>query len=478
MLAWGALTVLTALSIALFGGLFPLVRRAGHPFLTALGAAALWTSIDWVRGLWPLGGFTWGSLGASQVANPITVRLAVVAGVFGVTFAVAFAAALLAESRERRSCHDRGAAVVLVAVAALGPGVIPFAEAAGRPIDVAAIQVDFREGVGGRSREAGDIAVTRLNLDLHETLRGGPSRSRDLGRERARPRVPDDHGRGAKDDRRCRRSGGERRHVGGHPLDAPATAPLFNQAVAFDGGGAVVDVYRKTHLVPYGEYIPWKPIVGWISALEQIAYELMPGEQVHTLTVPGLPPFGTPICFENSFPALDREFVRQGARVPRRADEQRFLRRDRGVRAAPADVADPRDRGREMDRPCRRVGDQRVHRSDGPGLRTDGAVRTGGDPAHDPRVDRADLSVRLGDWLPIASLAIVIGLAAIPRSRRRERPHPGPLAPGARALVILPTYDEAATIGQVIAGVLATPASRRSSSTTPRRTERPASSAS
>jgi apolipoprotein N-acyltransferase len=45
-LAWGALTVLTALSIALFGGLFPLVRRAGHPFLTALGAAALWTSID------------------------------------------------------------------------------------------------------------------------------------------------------------------------------------------------------------------------------------------------------------------------------------------------------------------------------------------------------------------------------------------------------------------------------------------------
>ena len=116
-LAWGALTVLTALSVALFGALFPLVRRAGHPFLTAVGAAALWTSIDWLRGLWPLGGFTWGSLGASQVANPVTVRLAVVGGVFGVTFAVAFAAALIAEAvgarprehpRRRRGPRHRG----------------------------------------------------------------------------------------------------------------------------------------------------------------------------------------------------------------------------------------------------------------------------------------------------------------------------------------------------------------------------------
>ena len=61
--------------------------------LTALGAAAAWTAIDWLRGLWPLGGFTWGSLGVSQVPNGITVRVAVVAGVFGATFVVAFASA-------------------------------------------------------------------------------------------------------------------------------------------------------------------------------------------------------------------------------------------------------------------------------------------------------------------------------------------------------------------------------------------------
>ena len=456
-LAWGALTVLTALSIALFGALFPLVRRAGHPFLTAVGAAALWTSIDWLRGLWPLGGFTWGSLGASQVANPVTVRLAVVGGVFGVTFAVAFAAALIAEAVGADRASTRVAAVVLAIAAVLGPGVIPFAGAAGRPIDVAAIQVDFREGVRGRSREAGDVAVTRLNLDLHETLRENPPDLAVWGESALDPgslTILDEVRRTIADV--------------GAPVVSGATSVairstdtgdrrLFNQAVVFDGGGAVVDVYRKSHLVPYGEYIPWKPIVGWISALDQIAYELTPGEGPHTVAAPGLPPFGTPICFENSFPALDREFVRQGAEFlvvltnnaaydetaasAQHLQMSRLRAIENGrwiVHAAVSGISAFID-------PTGRVHDQTE-------LFAPEVIR---------RTIRASTeltwSVRLGDWVPIVSLAIVIGLAAIPRGRRRERPQPGPLAADARTLVILPTFDEAATIRQVVAGVLAHP---------------------
>ncbi len=52
---------------------------------------------------------------------------------------------------------------------------------------------------------------------------------------------------------------------------------------------------------------------------------------------------------------------------------------------------------------------------------------------------------------------IVVGLAVVPRRRRRERPDPEPLAEGVRSLVILPTYDEAATIRDVLAGVLEHP---------------------
>ena len=66
-------------------------------------------------------------------------------------------------------------------------------------------------------------------------------------------------------------------------------------------------------------------------------------------------------------------------------------------------------------------------------------------------------SVQLGDALPIVSLVIFLGLALLPRGRRHDRPRPEPLAPGARTLVILPTYDEAKTIRDVVTGVLGYP---------------------
>ncbi len=457
-LAWGALTLLTALSVALFGAVFALVRRPGKPILTALGAAAAWTAIDWLRGLWPLGGFTWGSLGVSQVSNRITVRLAVIAGVFGVTFVVAFAAALLAEASARgRPLGQRLGLAGLAAAAAFAPIVIPFAAATGRPVDVAAIQVDFSKAVQHATREEGDVAVTRSVLDLHRHLKSAPPDLAVWGESALDPGSLDilDEVRATIADV-------------GVPVLAGATSgdirsarrigePLYNQAVVFDGGGEVVDVYRKTHLVPYGEYIPWKPVVGWISALEQISYELTPGERLHTLSAPGLPRFGAPICFENSFPALDRALVRQGA-------EFLVVLTNNAAYEETAASAQHLQMSR-----MRAIEDGRwvVHAAVSgisAFIDTEGRLfqQTGlFEPAVIRRTIRAStdrtLSVRLGDWLPLVSLAFVVGMAAVPRGRRRDRPGPEPLAPNPRALVILPTYDEARTIRDVLDGVLALP---------------------
>ena len=457
-LAWSALTLLTALSVALFGAVLPLVRRRGRPLLSALGAAAAWTAIDWLRGLWPLGGFTWGSLGVSQVSNRITVRLAVIAGVFGVTFVVAFAAALLAEAAAReRPLSTRLGSVGLAAAAALAPIVIPFAAATGRPIDVAAIQVDFSKAVRHASREEGDIAVTRVNLDLHRTLKDTPPDLVVWGESALDPGslaildevratiadvgVPVLAGATSGDIRSARRSG----------------EPLFNQAVVFDGRGEVVDVYRKTHLVPYGEYIPWKPVVGWISALEQISYELTPGERLHALSAPGLPRFGAPICFENSFPALDRELVRQGAEflvvlTNNAAYEE--------TAASSQHLQMSRMRAIEDGRWVVHAAVSGISAFIDPTGRTDQQTNLF-EPAVIRRTIRASagrtLSVRWGDWLPLVSLAFVVGMAVVPRGRRTGRPGPEPLGPDVRTLVILPTFDEARTIREVLTGVLALP---------------------
>jgi apolipoprotein N-acyltransferase len=312
-LAWAALTLLAALSTALFGTLFPVVRRPARPILTAFGAAALWTAIDWLRGMWPLGGFTWGSLGVSQVPNRVTVRIAVVAGVWGVTFIVAFVAALLADAASTpRTSRVRFTSIGIAAIAVLAPVLIPFARAEGRPLDVAAIQVDFREGQRMPSRLEGDVAVTRMNIALHRMLQDRPPDLVIWGESALDPgslAILDEVRDSVADV-------GVPLLTGSTSVDIRSPSmrgPLLNQAVVFDRRGEVEDVYGKTHLVPFGEYIPWKSVVGWVSALERIPYELTPGEGVHTMSAQGLPTFGTPICFENIFPALDRELVRQGA---------------------------------------------------------------------------------------------------------------------------------------------------------------------
>jgi dolichol-phosphate mannosyltransferase len=65
--------------------------------------------------------------------------------------------------------------------------------------------------------------------------------------------------------------------------------------------------------------------------------------------------------------------------------------------------------------------------------------------------------VRLGEWAVWLSLLIAMGVALTPRRRTAVRPAPGPLPDDPRTLVLLPTFDEAATIERVVRGLLARP---------------------
>ena len=172
-LAWVSLTVVMAISLALFGALYPAIRRPGRPVVSAFGAAALWTLFDWLRGLWPLGGFTWGSVGISQVDNRATVTLATVAGVFGVTFAVVAVNGLLVAALGARGRRRRLVPVALAVAIVLTPVAIPFATATGPEVDVATIQVDVREAAQASSAGE-DRGVAGLNIAAHGTLGTDP----------------------------------------------------------------------------------------------------------------------------------------------------------------------------------------------------------------------------------------------------------------------------------------------------------------
>lgn len=77
---------------------------------------------------------------------------------------------------------------------------------------------------------------------------------------------------------------------------------LWNSLHAIDATGAILATYDKSHLVPFGEYIPlraWLP--GWIAKVAHGEVEFSPGPGVTPLPVPGLPAASPLICYEAIF---------------------------------------------------------------------------------------------------------------------------------------------------------------------------------
>jgi apolipoprotein N-acyltransferase len=453
-LGWVALVILSAGFTAAFGALAPAVWRPEHPLLGTLGLAGLWTVIEWIRGMIPLGGFGWGQLGVTQVDAP-ALPLASVGGVWALSFSVVVVSGLLLLAGERWGSGRRARALALAigAVAlAVVPAAIPLPAPNGRTVEVAAIQVDVAS-VQDLVGAAEDAAVARLNIDRHLELTRDPPDLVVWGEGALDPGVTADP--------LLMSAVSEAIATVGAPTIAGAVTVDPDGAertvtLAFGGAGEIVDRYVKVKLVPFGEYVPFRRQLGWISATDQVPVDRVPGDEVTLISLPGLPPIGTPICYENSFPSIDRQMTREGggflvvvinnASYDRTAASEQHLQMSR-LRAV--------ENGRWVVHAAvsgiSAFIDARGDVVDSRGLFEPATMR-----AMVRASDNRTLFTLLGDWVPLGSAVLVVGLIALPRGRGRRRREPGPLPSRPRTLVILPTYNERATIGAVLDGLSAT----------------------
>jgi apolipoprotein N-acyltransferase len=317
------LAITAMLLLALYLGLFPaitalivayLVSRAGASAM--LLAPAAWVATEFLRG-YLFGGFPWVPLGNSQVTVLPVAQLASVLGVYGVSALVALvnsaiAYALVTAGRERVKIIAT-TAVVLAGIGAWGSWRVREGSLTreGVPVTVGLIQSNIAQEDKWNPREARRILTTHIAMTREAVRRGarfviwpesstpfmfeedeaGGTAVRDLAREVKVPIL-----------------------FGSDQLERGRAPKMYNAAFLVTPEGKTAAVYRKIHLVPFGEYIPFKAWLYFVSPIVESLAEFAPGGSMVMLPVDGHMT-STAICYEVVYPSLVREAVRRGSEL-------------------------------------------------------------------------------------------------------------------------------------------------------------------
>jgi apolipoprotein N-acyltransferase len=90
---------------------------------------------------------------------------------------------------------------------------------------------------------------------------------------------------------------------------------FYNRAYLVSGQGEVVGYYDKIQLVPFGEYVPFRPVLGFfVNRVVKGFGDMIPGTEQTLFTVKGAK-LAVLICYESVFPDLTRLAVKKGADV-------------------------------------------------------------------------------------------------------------------------------------------------------------------
>jgi apolipoprotein N-acyltransferase len=321
-IAYPAVTALSAgvgIFIAIVAGATHIIPPSGEADMpndyvatTALRIllfASLWTVTEWVRS-WIFTGFAWNPTGAvwsgTSAAGLSVIQVTTLIGTYGLTLLTVIAAlapAVLARPpRFARAWLTASAPLLVLALAGLG--------GAWR---LSGTQTEFVPDVKFRLVQAGIPQTERARPSLWESqlqtyvdlsVEGRPADvTHVIWGEAA---VPPTFFLNL--DERHRRTAAIAAPAGGFLLtgadralrDETGWRAIYNSFYAINPEAEIVAGYDKTHLVPFGEYMPLR----WLIPYDKIAggiSDFSAGTGLATLALPGLPPFTPLICYEVIF---------------------------------------------------------------------------------------------------------------------------------------------------------------------------------
>ena len=289
----------------------------------ALLLAAAWVGQEWLRSI-VFSGWGWNTLGHSLHRQLVLIQIAEFTGVPGLSFMIAFTNVILLASIRRFILETRIKPMrphfdLTLTMAGI-VGVMSFGVHAlrmrrdGKPLNVALVQpnvpreekftVEFASKTFDQfTRLSRPALETNVRADLlvwPESAMPGPV----LGDERSY-RFVMDFSAAAKTDLLLGTIDQDETHA-------------YNAAMLVSDGGAHTQIYRKVHLVPFGEYIPGRHTIPLLARVvgDQVPDDFSFGKEYTVFKLTNGKATAAPlICFEDTIGDLARQFVRAGANL-------------------------------------------------------------------------------------------------------------------------------------------------------------------
>jgi apolipoprotein N-acyltransferase len=328
VLGWLGLTVHCSVFYLLWGatlgyltGKLPEELDAGSSLRFALFSASAFTGLEWVRS-WLFSGFSWNSLGISQINLPAIAQIAELGGVHLITWLVVFCGTVFVLTGIRlyqeaiRFQSLRPHFEFMVALGLLGMVLYFGVDRLVKPapvlgqLQILAIQPDIPQDPWGAVWDT-DQALDRCIMLTDAALGGeglGEGERIDL---LIWPETPIS---GSLDELPMFKNFQDRTVPGRASAFLYGTIlrrglEISNSALLLQQDEPFVQFYDKMHLVIMGEYVPFASTLPFLRKLVPLGTDFTPGKEARTMELGRQWRIAPLICFEDILPRVARRFM-------------------------------------------------------------------------------------------------------------------------------------------------------------------------
>jgi apolipoprotein N-acyltransferase len=321
--------VLLSLYLALFPAVFAFASRKlnPYPWFRPLFVSCLWVGLEYIR-TYAFTGFAWGSLGYSQFSNPTFIQIADFSGVYGVSFLIVLVNCLATDlwtafQKKRGQFPQKILTVPFVYTLFLVAGALVYGSLRMNVIDdcmqaaetasITVVQGNIEQDLKWSDAFKEKTVEKYIRLSSQESKKNPdlviwPETALPFyyGVDRLLSNRVD----------ACVRSSRAHFLIGSPAYtSAGGRVRFYNRAYMLNRFSIVTGTYDKTHLVPFGEYVPLGEVLTFLGKITAQAGNFSPGDSRFIPLEFSSHKTGVLICFEILFPSIAADFVKNGADI-------------------------------------------------------------------------------------------------------------------------------------------------------------------